>query len=506
MPTVDLEIMELAIEVAKKSISESDNRVHPKVGVVIVKKGKVLETGCRGELCAGEHAEYTVLERKLKEKDLAGAILYTTLEPCTTRQHPKIPCVKWIVKRRIHTVVIGILDPNPEIRGKGVLFLRENNVLVEHFPAELQLKVEEINKDFIEQIKKKPSIDDQSLIDASPSYEKRPIYAASIDDLSLESIKFYLDRINLKIEVPSEELWQFFVKKEFLIIEGEKRILIPTAAGLFLFGKDPETFLVQSKIKADCFRGIEPVETIDYLDIKGTLPKIIDETTRFFLRNMKSAMRIEGFSRVEITEYPTEALREAVRNAIIHRDYAIEGATVMVKMFRDRLVVESPGLLPRPLTLEKIRSLNYKPISRNPIIARAMFDMGFIEERGGGIKRMHDLMLNHGLEKPDFNYDSGYFTVTFYGPGEKIIDIHPKEITVVYAIEPAKLPLLNDRQKGILKYLLEHGRIASEECTKHFSITRDTANRDFKKLIKEGLIEKRGRGRATYYVLKDKER
>jgi len=504
MAIVNPKIMELAIEIAKKSKPEPDNRIHPKVGVVVVKNGKVLATGYRGELCAGEHAEYTVLERKLKDRDLTGSVLYTTLEPCTTRKHPKIPCAKWMFKRRISTVVIGILDPNPEIRGKGVLFLRENNVLVEHFPAELQLKVEETNKDFIEQFEKKPSIDDDSLIEASSSYEKNKIYAASIDDLSLESIEFYLQRINSKIPVPSEELWQFFVKKKFLIISGKKRTLVPTVAGLLLFGKDPETFLVQSKIKADYFRGIEPVETIDHLDIKCTLPKIIDETTRFFLRNMKSAMRIEGFSRVEITEYPREALREAVRNAVIHRNYAIEGATVMVKMFRDRVIIESPGLLPRPLTLEKIRSLNYKPVSRNPIIARAMFDMKLMEERGGGIRRMHEQMLNHGLKEPDFNYDSGYFTVTFYGPGEKILDIHPKKATVVYATEPAKLTLLNDRQKGVLKYLFEHGRIASEECTKYFNITRDTANRDFKKLIKEGLIEKRGKGRATYYMLKEK--
>ena len=502
MSMVDTKIMELAIEIAKNSKPESDSRVHPKVGVVVVKNGKVLAKGCRGELCAGEHAEYTVLERKLKDRDLTGSILYTTLEPCTTRKHPKTPCVEWIVKRRMHTVVIGILDPNPEIRGKGVLFLRENNVLVEHFPAELQLKVEEINKDLIEQFRKKPSMNDNSLMEASSDYEKRPLYVASIDDLSLESIKFYLECIKAKIETPSEELWQFFIKKGFLI--KKKKLFIPTVAGLLLFGKDSETFLVQSKIKATCFRGTEPGEIIDHLDIKGTLPKIIDKTTRFFIRNMKSAMRIEGFSRVEISEYPTEALREAVRNAIIHRDYNIEGATVMVKMFKDRVVVESPGLLPQPLTLEKIRSFKYKPISRNPIIARAMSDMEFIEERGIGIRLMHIEMLDHGLKPPDFNYDSGYFTVTFYSPGEKILEIHPKEATIIYTIEPYRLTLLNERQKGILKYLLEHGRIVSEECTKCFNITRDTANRDFKKLIKEDLIEKRGVGRATHYVLKER--
>lgn len=504
MSTPDTKIMERAIETAKESKPESDNRAHPKVGVIIVKNGKILATGYRGELCAGEHAEYTVLERKLKDKDLTGSILYTTLEPCTTRNHPKTPCAKWIVKRRINTVVIGILDPNPEIRGKGILFLRENNVLVEHFPAQLQLKIEGANKDFIEQFKKKPSIGNESLIEASSGYEKSPIYAASIDDLSLESIKFYLDRINLNIDVPSKKLWDFFVQKGFLIVYEKQKVLIPTVAGLLLFGRNPETFLVQSKIKAECFKGTESADTLDYIDIEGSLPKMVDEIIRFFLKNMRVAVRIEGFSRVEITEYPQEALREAVRNAIIHRDYSIEGTTVIVKMFRDRLRIESPGLLPRPLTLEKIRLLEYKPISRNPIIARAMSDMKFIEERGKGIKLMHDIMLDYGLKPPEFNYDSGYFVVTFYAPGEKILELHPREATILYRIEPSKLALLNERQKGVLKYLLERGRIASEECTRHFNITRDTVNRDFKRLIEEGLIEKKGVGRATHYVLKDR--
>lgn len=384
------------------------------------------------------------------------------------------------------------------------MFLRENNVLVEHFPAQLQLKIEEANKEFIEQLKRKPSMSDNFLIEAPSGYEKRAIYAASVNDLSSDSIKFYLNRINLKIKVPSEELWDLFVKKGFLIISEKKKILIPTVAGLLLLGKNPETFLIQSKIKAECFKGTQPGDTIDFTDIKGSFLEMIDETTKFFLRNMKVAMRIEGFSRVEITEYPQEALREVVRNAIIHRDYTIEGATVIIKMFKDRIIVESPGLLPRPLTLEKIRSLEYKPISRNPIIARAMSDMKFIEERGKGIKLMHDMMLDHGLKPPDFNYDSGYFVATFYGPGEKILELHPKEATIIYRIEQSKLALLNDRQKGILKCLLEHGRIASEECTKHFNITRDTANRDFKRLIGEGLIEKRGIGRATHYVFKER--
>lgn len=146
----DIKYMKLAIKEAKKSIPEPDGRIHPKVGVVIVRDGKVLATAYRGEISAGDHAEYTALERKLPEIDLTGAILYTTLEPCTKRSHPKAPCAKRIADRRISKVVIGILDPNPDIYKSGLFLLKGRGVEVEHFPSELQREIEALNKEFIE--------------------------------------------------------------------------------------------------------------------------------------------------------------------------------------------------------------------------------------------------------------------------------------------------------------------------------------------------------------------
>jgi pyrimidine deaminase RibD-like protein len=143
--------MELAIQESRRCSAE-DSRPRPRVGVVVVTRRNVLATAFRGQEKAGEHAEFFALENRLRDVSVAGASVYTTLEPCTTRNHPKIPCAQRLIERKVTRVVVGMLDPDPRITGRGVMMLRDANIDVELFPGDLAAQVEDLNREFRRQV------------------------------------------------------------------------------------------------------------------------------------------------------------------------------------------------------------------------------------------------------------------------------------------------------------------------------------------------------------------
>ncbi len=138
-----------AVAQAQLTTNKDDSGRYPKVGAVVVKDNREISVGYRGERGLGTHAEFVALEGKLKGQSIAGATVYTTLEPCTKRGADKTPCAQRLFERQVAKVVIGILDPNKDIRGKGEWYLQEHGIHVGRFDPDLVKEIRELNRTFI---------------------------------------------------------------------------------------------------------------------------------------------------------------------------------------------------------------------------------------------------------------------------------------------------------------------------------------------------------------------
>jgi ATP-dependent DNA helicase RecG len=493
----DRKFMEAAMEQMRVSRSEHRHKHDPLVGAILVgKNGRELAKTHRGSLRVGNHAEYTLIERLLGNKNLEGAALYVTLEPCTVRESPKQPCVKHIHSARIGKVWIGMLDPNPDIQGEGIKYLQAHGIEVDFFDNDLIQQIHQENKNFIEQYEQAEEVptDTLEVRDGSSEIEKQPVLFGRLQDFSPELIRQYLAVRGQKFKVPSNQLWDFFLRNGF-VVPGEKGAPVPTVAGILLLGKTPEDFLPQCKIKIEAHRvsarSASGGTIVDARDLGGALSLLPFKIQEFLTAHMRSYVEIRGLQRVEVPEYPWEALREPIVNSIAHRDYR-EGAHVIIQRFSDCIVIKSPGALIRPVSLAKIRAYNAPPYSRNPRIADTFWHMKLMEERGWGLPRMRDILASHGYPPPQFHYEGGYFVVTF----------HPKEVaTGGIQIAPDLLAQLEDRQKKMIDFVREHGKITRTDCVKRFKVSAKTATRELSKLVEVGILEKREKGPATHYVL-----
>lgn len=511
--------MQIAVDEMLQSRSEHTNKFDPMVGAVLVdRRARLLSRAHRGTFSTGEHAEFTILEKLASGIDPSGCTLFTTLEPCTTRTPPKVSCTRRIVDKHIGRVVIGIADPNPDIHGQGIKLLLDNEVKVEFFDADLVEQIVDVNRAFIEHYERvsidllppstqpqptKTQVEPTEKPD-TPSYvEYQPVHHASIEDLSEEAITEFLpylqSRVGSNVKMGSDDLWHSFKKLRFLVDQVDGSQPVPTICGMLLFGRNPDLYLPHCKVKVVWYaREATRNHLVDDLkfppkDFCGPLSRIVDETVGFLKNNLNKVPRIEGTKRIAIMEYPEEVLREVIVNAIVHRDYGLTTMHTLIEVFPNRIRVKSPGLLVKPITLESVRQFkNVGSIHRNPRIVDTMYHLHRMEEAGFGIPTMPRLLEKHRLIPPYFELDGGFFIVTLFG----------REFSPVSLLLPSEVrSALNSRQINILEYIKKHSRVTSEDCTKEFDITRETANQDFKVLMKFDLIKRNGSGRGTYYTL-----
>lgn len=246
----------------------------------------------------------------------------------------------------------------------------------------------------------------------------REIPRASFASLNQETLKTYLEKIRegkpKLSRLPDEEIC------ELMSITRNGEV---TLSAVLLFSPYPQAYFPQLCITAVVVPGKELGETgilgerfLDNRRIEGTLPEMLDGAIQFVRKNMKIKTIIDPDTgkRTDHTDYPVEAVREAVLNALVHRDYSIhtEGMPIQVVMYEDRLEIRNPGGIYGRLRVDQLGKV--QPDTRNPVLASALEILGVTENRYSGIPTMRRALAGAGLPEPVFQDTRGSFLVEFY--------------------------------------------------------------------------------------------
>lgn len=299
-----------------------------------------------------------------------------------------------------------------------------------------------------------------------------------IDMSAIDDFKRYaVDRIS---SITKETDVKILLQKLNLIEKSRLK-----RAAILLFGKDPQKFYSQAVVRIGNFLSDTEIQSTDI--VKGNLFQQLENTIEILrMKYLQSQTKFEGIHRRDILEYPHEALREAIINALIHRDY-IGTSQIQIRVYSDKLIIMNEGKLPPEVPVEKLKT-NHLSRPRNRLLAEIFYYAGFIEAWGRGTIKIVEKCVEQGLPEPDFKEEHGVMAVIFY-----------KDI---FTEENLRKMGLNERQIKAVMYVKEKGRITNKEYQELTKVSRQMATIDFSVLEKKKILYRIGKaGRGIAYEL-----
>ena len=309
---------------------------------------------------------------------------------------------------------------------------------------------------------------------------------AKLEDIEENRVKNYLIKRGQADYLKSNNIQEFIISNMFGKLNG--KLKLKNIATLF-FAKEPHRWHPQSEVRIVRFSGTEPINVVSQRDFRSDPIENIEQTITFIRENISKRFIIPEDSprRIEIEEYPTAVIREAIVNAIAHRDY-YSYDSIQINLFEDRIEISNPGGLPQGLTKE---FFGKRSVRRNPLTYRILRDSHYVEGLGLGVPQMRNEMRKAGLRDPEFNFEGGFFVVTLRNAKG---NIKPVE----------ELKDLNSRQINALDYLRQNKTIKSKTYANINEVSLPIALKDINELIKFKYIKKVGEYRGAYYVLSEK--
>lgn len=267
--------------------------------------------------------------------------------------------------------------------------------------------------------------------------DARPIKRATVDDLNMDELASYINKVKDSKPNFSHNSFERCLKICRITDENENNIY-PTLTGIMLFGEYPQSIFPQIFVACTSVPGTELGDTgvfgerfIDNMRIEGTIEQMISGTMAFLYRNMKKSVIINSDGeRHDRYEYPLDALREAVTNALVHRDYSTqtENSYISVTVYTDRIEIINPGNLYGTNRLDKLGTSTSMDV-RNPNIIKILEEKSrVVENRHSGIPTMIREMKKHGLKMPEFYEERDSFKVVFRNSSDTQSDISDTQI------------------------------------------------------------------------------
>jgi ATP-dependent DNA helicase RecG len=307
---------------------------------------------------------------------------------------------------------------------------------------------------------------------------------ASLDDLDLKAIEAFKKSVSNSKRLPSaksENDLTHLLNNLRLMEKGKLK-----NSAVLLFAKDPRRFFPNAFLKIGKF-GTSDSDLQSQEVIESNAFQLVDLALDILDKKfLKRIISYEGITRIEKPEYPFEALREILLNAVAHKNYM--GAHIQVRVYDDKLIVWNEGSLPEDLKIEDLKK-KHDSRPKNPLLADIFFKAGFIESWGRGITKVFEECKKHGLPEPEIELSSGGISVTMLKN-----NLNEKSF---------KSLGLNDRQIKTIEYLKEHKRINNSEYQNLNDCSRATASRDLAELAKKELIiSSEQKGVGSFYSLK----
>lgn len=322
-------------------------------------------------------------------------------------------------------------------------------------------------------------------------YEDEPVFRSSVDDLDMDFIAEYCKKIGY-----GKSVEEYIHQNNDFIIKHDGREELSVAA-LLLFGNNPQSFFPRARVRFIRYDGVDAKVGTEMNVIKdetfnGRILDVVRKALEFVESQIKEHTRLGEDGRFVTTpEYPEFAWKESIVNAIAHRDYSIKGTDIQVKMFNDRITVESPGSLPGIVRLNNIRTVHF---SRNPKIVEFLHRYEYVKEFGEGVDRMFKEMEDAGLPEPEYSANAFMLNVTIRNGVINEV-INAKDEVINEAIKSS----LNDNELAVLKLISTTPKITKPEMKEKMGLSMSTVERTIRTLKEKGIVTRVGSNKTGHW-------